>query len=199
VLDLKPDAGAVEVDLYVERGKTATLNVTDPDGKPLSGVTVAGLTQSWPVTYTLPKDSATVYALDDKPRTLMLLHADKKLGGTVQVKGGETVKAKLAPLGSVAGKLVDTDGQPIAGVTVGIQFATGPGNELYRDAKLAQPPSVTAADGTFKVDGVVPGVKFYLGLTKGRTYYAGEPKIGLRQAEAGKTVELGSLPVKAQQ
>jgi RNA polymerase sigma factor (sigma-70 family) len=198
VLDLKPDAGPVEVDLYVERGKTAALNVTDPDGKPLSGATVAGLTQSWPVTYTLPKDSATVYALGDKPRTLMLLHAEKKLGGTVQVKGGETVTAKLAPLGSVAGKLVDTDGQPIAGVTVGVQFATGPGNELYREAKLAQPPSVTAADGTFKVDGVVPGVKFYLSLTKGRTYYAGEPKIGQRQAEAGKTVDLGSLPVKAQ-
>jgi hypothetical protein len=199
VLDLKPDAGSVEIDLYVERGKTATLKVTDADGKPLSGVTVAGLTQSWPMTFNLPKDSATVYALDDQPRTLMLLHADKKLGGTVQVKADETVTARLAPLAAVTGKLVDTDGQPITGVTVGISFPNGPGGELYREARLAQPPSVTAADGTFKVDGVVPAVKFYLSLMKGRTYYVGEPKIGLRQADAGKTLELGTLPVKAQQ
>ena len=41
------------------------------------------------------------------------------------------------------------------------------------------------------MDGIVPGVKFYLSLNKGRTYYIGEPKIGLRQAEAGKTLELG--------
>ena len=71
-------------------------------------------------------------------------------------------------------------------------------DELYREAKLTQPPALTAADGTFKVESVVPGVKFYLSMNKGRTYYVGEPKIGLRQAEPGKTLELGSLPVKGQ-
>ena len=198
VLDLKPDAGPVEIDLYVDRGQTATLKVTDPDGKPLAGATVAGLTASWPTVFTLPKDSASVYALDDKePRTLMLLHPEKKLGGTAEVKGGETVTAKLVPLGAAAGKLVDTDGQPVAGVTVGTSFPKGPGSELYREAKLARPPVVTAADGSFQLDGVVPGVKFYLSLSKGRTYYVGEPKIGLRQAEAGKTIDLGTLPVRA--
>jgi RNA polymerase sigma factor (sigma-70 family) len=198
VLDLKPDAGTVEVDLYVDRGKTSTLKVADPDGKPLTGVTVAGLAQSWPIVFTLPTDTATVYALDDKPRTLMLLHPERGLGGTVEVKGGQTVTAKLAPLGSVAGKLVSTDGQPIPGVTVGVQFPKGPGNELYREAKLARAPAITGKDGSFKLDAIVPGVKFYLSLNKGREYYVGEPKIGLRQAEAGKTVDLGTLPVKGQ-
>ena len=199
VVDLKPDAKTVEVDLYVDRGKTATLRVTGPDGKPLAGVTVAGLTQSWPVTFTLPKDTATVYALAaDQPRTLMLLHPGKKLGGVVRVKGGETVTAKLAPLASVTGKLVETDGQPIAGVTVGLNFPNRPGDELYREAWATRAPVVTVADGSFKLDGVVPGVKFYLSLNKGRTYYVGEPKIGLRQAEAGKTLELGTLPVRGQ-
>jgi RNA polymerase sigma factor (sigma-70 family) len=198
VLDLKPGAGPVEIDLYVERGQTATLKVVDPDGKPLSGATIGGLTASWPMVFTPSTDSTTVYALDDKPRTLMILHSEKKLGGTVEVKGGQTVMARLAPLGTVAGKLVDTDGHPIAGVAVGVQFPTGPGDELYREAKLAKAPAVTAADGSFHLGGVVPGVKFYLSLTKGREYYVGEPKIGLRQAEAGKTLDLGTLPVKGQ-
>jgi len=87
VLDLKPGAGPVEVDLYVERGQTATLKVVDPDGKPLGGAAVAGLTQSWPVVFAVPTDSTTVYALDDKPRTVMLLHPEKKLGGVVEGPG----------------------------------------------------------------------------------------------------------------
>lgn len=199
VVDLKPDGGPVEIDLYVDRGQTGTLKVVDPDGKPLTGVTVAGLTASWPITFTLPKDTATVHALDDnEPRTLMLLHPEKKLGGTAEMRGGQTVTARLVPLGAVAGKLVDTDGHPVAGVTVGVQFPKGSGSELYREVRLARPPVVSAADGSFRLDGVVPGVKFHLDLTKGRTYYVGEPKIGPRQAEAGKTVDLGTLPVRGQ-
>ena len=199
VLDLKPDAGTVEIDLYVDRGKTATVKVTDADGNALDGTLVSGLTAGWPGTFALPKDTATVYALDDKPRTLMAIHPGKKLGGSVSVKGGETASLKLVPLGTVTARLVDTDKQPIAGVVVGLQFPNGPGGELYREANAGRPPVVTAADGTFKLDGVVPGAKFYLSLVKGQSYYTGEPKIGLKQAEAGKTLELGTLPVRAQQ
>jgi hypothetical protein len=199
VVDLKPDAGTVEIDLYVDRGKTATLKVADADGNPLDGAIVSGLTAGWPGTFALPKDTATVYALDDKPRPVMAIHPGKKLGGSVQVKGGETVTLKLVPLATVTGKLVDTDKQPIAGVTVGLQFPNGPGSELYREANAGKPPVVTAADGSFKLEGVVPGVRFFLSLVKGQSYFVGEPKIGLRQAEAGKTLELGALPVRAQQ
>jgi RNA polymerase sigma factor (sigma-70 family) len=199
VVDLKPDARTVEIDLFVERGKTATLKVADAEGNPLDGAMVSGLTAGWPDTYVLPKDMATVYALDDKPRTVMAIHSGKKLGGTVQVKGGETATLKLVPLATVTGKLVDTDKQPIAGVTVGLQFPNGPGGELYREANAGKAPVLTAADGSFKLDGVVPGVRFYLSMNKGQSYFVGEPKIGLRHADPGKTLELGALPVRAQQ
>jgi RNA polymerase sigma factor (sigma-70 family) len=199
VVDLKPDAGEVKIDLYLERGKTATVKVEDADGKPLTGATVAGITASWPPTFTLPTDTTTVYALDPaRPRTLYLLHQEKKLAGWVRVRGDEKepVTAKLAPAGSVTGKLVDPDGQPIGGVAVSLQFPPGAGNDLYRDIYAGRPAAVTDKDGAFRVDAVVPGVKFTLSLTKGQSYFLGEPRIGQKQAEAGKTLELGSLTVK---
>jgi RNA polymerase sigma factor (sigma-70 family) len=199
VIDLKPDVPEVKLDLYVERGKTAELKVVDPDGKPLSGAVVAGLTESWPIVYTLAKPTATVYALTpDRPRTLFLVHPEKGLAGTVKVRGDEKepVTAKLAPTGSVTGRLVDTDGRPIAGVTVGVQFPQSTGSELYRHTKIAQKPVVTDKDGAFKLEGIVPGVNFSFSLSRGREYFSGEPKIGSKQVEPGKTLELGALPVK---
>jgi protocatechuate 3,4-dioxygenase beta subunit len=201
VVDLKPDAGEVEIDLYLERGKTATLKVVDTDGKPLIGATVAGLTASWPATFTLPKDTATVYALDPaRPRILYLLHAEKKLGGWVRVRGDEkeAVTAKLLPLGAVMGKIVDSDGRPITGVSVSLQFPDGPGGELYREVRSAQPPVVTDEDGAFRIDGIVPSVKFTLSLVRGREYFLGEPRIGQKQMFPAQTLDLGSLTVKAQ-
>jgi hypothetical protein len=198
VVDLKPDAGEVHLDLYVERGKTARLKVVDPDGKPLAGATAAGLTATWPATFQLPADTATVYALDPaKPRTLFLLHPERKLAGTVKVTGDEAepVVAKLLPTGTVTGMLAE-DGRPAAGVTVGLQFPSGPNSDLYREARVSQAPVVTNKDGSFRLDGVMPGVKFSLSLTKGQQYFVGEPRIGLREVSPGQTLELGTLPVK---
>jgi RNA polymerase sigma factor (sigma-70 family) len=201
VVDLKPDAKEVEIDIYLERGKTATLKVVDDAGKPLEGAVVTGLTSGWAMPFTLPKDTATIYALNaDNPRTLFLMHAGRKLGGTLAVKGDESepVTAKLVPLGSISGKLIDTDGSPIVGVAVTLNFPSGGGNTLYRDANLSRAPVVTDKDGVFRLDNVVPGAKFYLNMTRKQEYFIGEPKIGLRQVEPGKTLDLGMLTVKGQ-
>jgi hypothetical protein len=85
----------------------------------------------------------------------------------------------------------------VAGVTVGLQFPGGPGNELYREARLTQAPVLTDKDGSFRLDGAMPGVKFSLSLTKGQQYFVGEPRIGLREVTPGKTLDLGTLPVKS--
>jgi hypothetical protein len=128
------------------------------------------------------------------------LHAEKKLGGWVRVRGDEkeAVTAKLLPLGAVMGKIVDSDGRPITGVSVSLQFPDGPGGELYREVRSAQPPVVTDEDGAFRIDGIVPSVKFTLSLVRGREYFLGEPRIGQKQMFPAQTLDLGSLTVKAQ-
>jgi hypothetical protein len=116
----------------------------------------------------------------------------------VRVRGDEKepVTAMRAPAGAATGKLVDPDGGPVAGVTVNLQFPSGPGGELYRDIQAGRPLAVTDQDGAFRVEPIVPGVKFSLSLTKGQSYFVGEPKIGQREVKPGQTLELGSLTVK---
>ncbi|MBI1916034.1 MAG: sigma-70 family RNA polymerase sigma factor [Planctomycetes bacterium] len=201
-LDLAEGAGIVKCDLFLERGTTLTVHVKDSDGKPLSGTTVAGMTVSWPITFPLKEASCTVYALDPagKPRRLVFYHTGRKLAGTLAVKGDEKEPpaVRLGPAGVVAGRLLDTDGQPLAGATVGANYADATARELER--QLAQGREVVRTDkeGRFRLEGLVPGMKFSLTLRHGGSYLVGEPRIGLKEVAAGKTLDLGDVRVKPQ-
>jgi RNA polymerase sigma factor (sigma-70 family) len=201
VVDLKEDVAEFKIDLMVERGKTVQIEVQDTDGKPLSGVMAAGVTAHWPITYRLKKATATVYALDpERPRRLVFLHSKKKLGGTVTLRGDEKgpVVVKLSPLGSVTGRLLEIEGAPLAGAEVSVNGNDTITRELYRFLEPTPQSVKTDAEGRFTLPGVVPGVKFYLQTRKGDAYFVGEPKIGLWEVEAGKTLDLGEHKVKPQ-
>jgi hypothetical protein len=193
VTDVKED-GSTDVVLYVDRGLTAAVRVEDADGQPLTGAWVAGLTDSWPNTYRLTDATAPVLGLNpNRPRRLAAFHREKKLGGTVLVRGNEKepVALRLGPVGSVAGRLLDTDSRPLAGVLVSIYGDGTVGGELYRFARPTGNPVVTGKDGRFTVTSVVPEVPFYLQMRQGKTYLGGKPKIGLRQLKPGETLDLG--------
>jgi RNA polymerase sigma factor (sigma-70 family) len=195
VIDVKED-GETQVELFLDRGTTAKIAVQDADGKPLAGTWAGGLTDHWPITYKLPEATATVYALDPKkPRTMAFLHTEKKLGGTAVVRGDEKepVVVKLAPLGQVSGRLLDTDGNPLDGVEVSINPPEEAGSELYRFAKGSEKPVRTDKDGRFRVEGVVPGLKFWLGLRRDQTFFVGEPRGGLKQVKPGEALDLGNV------
>src|SRR5206468_4235758 len=169
VLDIKEN-GETAVELFVDRGVTGQLTVQDADSKPLAGAWVAGLTHHWPITYKLPEPTATVYALNpETPRTLVVFHPEKNLGGTVTIRGDEKepVVAKLGPVGKVAGRFLEADGNPLAGAEVSINARGTIASELYRFASPTGKPVVTDKDGRFTLSGVVPGVSFSLQIRKG--------------------------------
>src|SRR5262249_7871496 len=148
----------------------------------------------WPLTHRLGESTATVYALDPKqPRTLLVYHAGKQLAAAVTVRGDEKqpVEARLSPLGKVTGRLLDADGEPLVGATVSVSAWSEIGRELYRFANPGGKPVVTDKEGRFALPGVVPGMKFYVQVRKGEAFYAGKPKIGVRQVKAGETLDLG--------
>jgi hypothetical protein len=158
------------------------------------------LAATWPLAFNLPGDSCTAVALDPaKPRTLVFYHPAAKLGGTVTVRGDEKepVVAKLAAAGAFTGKALDTEGSPIAGAEVTLNFPNQAAGELYRHLQVKSEPVVTGKDGSFRLDGVVPGVKVGLQIHKDRTYFVGEPRIGYREVEPGKTLEMGDMKLKA--
>ncbi|HEY7312760.1 MAG TPA: sigma-70 family RNA polymerase sigma factor [Gemmataceae bacterium] len=197
VIDVKEN-GETRVELSVDRGATARIAVQDAGGKPLAGAWTAGLTDCWPITYKLPEATATVYALNpDKPRMMAFFHAEKKLGGTAVVRGEEKepLVVKLRPVGTVSGRLLDGDGNPLEGVEVSIVAQTDIGRELYRFAPTGN-LSVTDTEGRFRLEGVVPDLKFTLNLRRGRTFFVGERSIGARQLKPGEILDLGDVRTK---
>jgi hypothetical protein len=199
-IDLAPDAGSVTVDFFLHRGKTAKLTIQDPDGRPLTGAIVAGVTAAWPITFALKTAECPVYALDPaKPRTLAVYHPGRNLGGRVVVRGDEAgpVVAKLQPAGTVTGRILDPDGQPLAGGTVVISYPSNSASELDRHLQQQRPPVQTDKDGRFKLEGVVPGLKFAVNnVRKGDTMLVPEPRTGLKEVASGATLELGDVRTK---
>jgi RNA polymerase sigma factor (sigma-70 family) len=199
-LDLAEDAGTVTVDFHLRRGKTAKLTIQDPDGRPLAGAVVSGVTAHFPTTYLLKSANCPVYALNpEKPRTLAIYHPGRNLGGQVVVRGDETepIVAKLGPAGTVTGRILDVDGQPVADGTVIISFPTHTASALDRYLQQQRPPIRTDPDGRFKVEGVVPGLKFAVNnVRKGNAVLVPKPRTGLKEVGSGATLELGEVRVE---
>lgn len=199
MLDLAPDAGTATCDLFVQRGRTITVKIEDSDGKPLAGATVAGVTAlGWDV-FPLKDAACTVFALDPKkPRRILFFHAQRKRAGSLTVRGDEkeSLVAHLGSTGSVIGRLLDRDDQPLAGASIDLSSPDRSASELYRRLRQRQPMIRTDKDGRFRIDGIVPEVKFTVGITLGRTFFVGEPRIGARQVKSGETFNLGDVRVK---
>ncbi|HMF14394.1 MAG TPA: carboxypeptidase-like regulatory domain-containing protein, partial [Gemmataceae bacterium] len=199
VLDFAEETEKANVTLTVDRGKTLPIRIEDAEGKPLTGAIVSGMTELWPMTFALKKAEGTIYALDGKrQRHVVFYHRERKLGGHVIVRGDEKepVTVRLELLGTVTGRLLDLDGQPISGVEVSLSMPLRAESELFRYLDAQREPVKTDKDGRFRLEGVLPRLIFQLSLHQGRTYFTGDPKIGTKQVGPGKTLDLGDVRVK---
>ncbi|MDP6721920.1 MAG: M56 family metallopeptidase, partial [Pirellulaceae bacterium] len=197
-VNLKPDGEAAHVDLVLDRGKKVEIEIHDDNGKPIKGVFAAGVTEHWPHTFRLTESRSTVYGLgEDRPRTLMLLHPDRKLAGSVTLKGDETspVVVKLAPAGSISGRAVD-DGAPLSNVKVDVNFSNNIARELYRFSDLKTASHTTDAEGRFRIDNLVPGERFVVDFQEGDSYFRAILKREERTAESGKVREYNDLKIR---
>jgi hypothetical protein len=145
--------------------------------------------------YSLKKATATLYALDPaKPRQLILYHPERQLGGTVTVGGDEKepVVARLGPLGRLTGRLLDTDGQPLAGVTVWT-YLNGQSDRIqwWNNLSRMRLQADTGKDGRFVVEGIIPGMAYNSSPHKGTQYYNSKPRFVPCKIEPGETLDLG--------
>jgi RNA polymerase sigma factor (sigma-70 family) len=199
VVDVKPD-GTATCNLTVDPGITVTVSLEDPEGKPLAGVIAAGITAESLGAFKQENATCTVYALDsDKPRQLVLLHRERKVAAVVTLRGDKGPRSvRLQPTGVITGRVLDTEGQPLAGAYVAALYRGWAGRNLVKELhRLSEPPR-TDANGRFRLEGIVPGLEFDLGLARGRQRLRLEPLPALKPVEAGKTLELGDLKARTE-
>jgi RNA polymerase sigma factor (sigma-70 family) len=214
-VDLDPEKPASLVcDVELRAGKSRRGTVLGPDGAPAAGVKVVGLVPGDARPGPTKAPDFTLSGLGDRPRVVVFLDREKKLGAVAVADGksAEPVTVRLQPLGTVEGRVVDGDGKPWPGLKVKVlpeapdekydnlpdeihefqgTYGIRPG--LWSD--FTGRGAVTDKDGRFRLEGVLPGVRFVLYVSDGdlreeRTLVAQREHV---RVEPGKTADLGTL------
>jgi RNA polymerase sigma factor (sigma-70 family) len=180
---------ALDCDFIIDPGTTRGGPIVDPDGKPLDQVMVYGLVDpvfdAWGQ---VVNRAFAARALEpDHPRRVFFYHAERNLGGHRDVRSDATepITARLRPCGTIAGRLIDRAGAPVAGARVRLVFEDGQGipritfptgGRILTPAELKRaefanrfgaPPGhtqteTTDAQGRFRIENVIPSTKFHL-------------------------------------
>jgi RNA polymerase sigma factor (sigma-70 family) len=167
------------LDLPLQTAQTLQGTVPGPDGQPLSGVEVIGLT-ALRDSELLEGASFTVTGLNPQgSRELFFQHRGKKLGKVVTVLGNaaQPVTVKLQPCGTVKGRLVDERGNPVSSVRVCLSEDASPGYAMAQTNNL----------GRFQME-LFPGQKYSWGFP-----YGLQTHLDIVQVESSRSKDLGEL------
>jgi RNA polymerase sigma factor (sigma-70 family) len=158
-----PTAGkpAKEYAFTVESGTTLKARITDPDGKPLAGCVVTQRTNfsSFEVGRVETADVEFLRVNTNRPRPVLVLHAEKRLGiRTTPAKSSTEIR--LQPTATAKGRLRSEDGKPLANTPVEIRYSLNE-DHGFRVTELF-PEVMTDEDGRFVVPNLIEGVSYEL-------------------------------------
>jgi RNA polymerase sigma factor (sigma-70 family) len=193
-IDPAEGATSLTCGLALDPGTTRPGTVLGPDGKPLAGCVAINLGPGTisQDTVTLASESFTAIALDPKQsRALFFRHDGQKLAAVVMARGDENTPlvVRLQPYGTVTGRLIDDDGRPRTGVIINVMFGQGKFGPGYYWPTLS--PTL-GGDGRFRIEGLIPGVSYNLGLRVGGATFLGDFAKGLT-LQPGETRDLGDV------
>ena len=206
------DPKSLHYDIALVPGRTVAGTVVGPDDRPLGGARAAGLgaTPKFfdPSEGKLATASFTVSGLNPKKsRSVLFIHPEKKLAKMRKVRPDEPgpLTMRLEPTGVLVGRIVDAAGKPLAGLKVSTQLSFKP--EDYKDLpadlryngrlwnQLINKEAMTDKDGKFRLEGLVPGLKYFLNVKNATEFLTGYTREDL-SVESGKTKDLGDLKGK---
>jgi 5-hydroxyisourate hydrolase-like protein (transthyretin family) len=192
------DAKSVDCKIVLDPGRTVKGTVLGPDDRPLAGARICGV-KSYAFTYWEGEPLATAEftalgVLPTRPRRMLFLHEGKHLAGSLMVRGDEKSPpvVKLEPWGVVTGKLVAESGQPSAGADLRFMFGGTFDDPVDGSHPTREFP--VDKDGAFRLEGMVPGLKYHLAvMQKGRiTGWLFKNQV----FKAGETKDLGEVQAK---
>jgi RNA polymerase sigma factor (sigma-70 family) len=200
LIDPAPDAGTLTLELQIDPGRKQTGKVVGPDGKPLTGARFAGTAAVFSSVVKLEGDTFEARALDpDQLRRLVFLHPERKLGGWLRVAGNEKEPptVKLQPLGAVRGRLLDEDGNPLAGILVRAAFRDRNALAVSEESSALATSARTDEKGRFRIEGLIPGLEFFLVPRKQGAFLETKRDLSKLSVTAGEVKDLGDIAVKS--
>jgi hypothetical protein len=188
-IDPPADTGPVTLDFALDPGQSLRIHVQGPDGKPISGLDVHGISSRDPVEKTDDSELTVTNLGPDEERPILFRHVEKHLGrgvriGPAELAAGE-ITVKLQPDAYVVGRLLDEEGEPLSGAAIhaeGVPFAYA----TRLDAVGAD------ADGRFRVV-LIPGCRYSL---EGRPHRREMYDFSIERdlvIEPGETRDLGTM------
>jgi RNA polymerase sigma factor (sigma-70 family) len=200
-------------DITLEPTHSISGEVVGPDGKPLPGVFAAGLHAVWAFSgpEKLAGASFKVYgSIAKEPRVLVLTHPEKKLAKVHKLSAEDKgpIKVRMEATGELAGRVVDSNGRPWAGLVVKASYRNGNqeqerlnGKDVLRlpiELTLEYPQwekvlnreVTTDKDGKFHLSGLVPGLLYDLAVSDGQAREITRERLSV---ESGKSTALGDL------
>ncbi|HVA47446.1 MAG TPA: M56 family metallopeptidase, partial [Pirellulales bacterium] len=207
VAEVSTTAGqeSVRVDMPLFVSRPVAVRVVDPKGNPVVGFLAHGANERWGWQNQEGPQFEIQDLLPGERRKVFVFHRWRNLagGGFVQYGGKETVEIKLVSGGSVQGRLVDADGEPIDDATISAAFAHDNSAVWAPHPSLARSPTGIPVDkqGRFRLDGLIPGWTYYSNASAPRPYqgqtidmFIGIPFKDV-QVNAGEVKDLGDLVV----
>jgi hypothetical protein len=165
------------------------IHVQDPDGKPISGLDVHGISSRDPVEKTDESELTVTNLGPDEQRPILFRHVEKRIGRVVRIGPAELaageMTVQLQPEAYVVGRLLDEAGEPLSGTEIvaeGVPFAYA----TRLDAVGAD------ADGRFRVV-LIPGCRYSLQARPHRRELYFLTFEGDLAIEPGETKDLGTL------
>jgi hypothetical protein len=182
LLNPGPKEKALVKDVALERPKERKGRILGPDGKPLGGVTIDGLGPGGVV----KGAEFIVRGLNPRAPTgrwLIFHHKGKDLGFFLKelpAEKADPFTVQLQPCGSVSGRIVDPDGEPVAGVRC---------NGGVRGRGWIALEVTTDRNGRFHAKGLVPGLGYWILRPK----VARAARLVEFEVEPGKHKDLGDI------
>ena len=167
------DQDRYECNVELDAGNIVMGTILDPEGKPLTGAYVWGSEDFGPWDHDRLEGSRFEAKGYDpaKPRYMFFLHKERQLAGHLILQGEQSddLTVRLQPWASISGRIVDAKGRPKGGLMIrsGPSPKKGPdtddpGGPLPRRDDHSQGRHYTGDDGRFEIEGLVPGVEYYV-------------------------------------
>jgi Sigma-70, region 4 len=202
-VNLDSGVESATVDLQVDPGCSVLINIVGPDGNPIGGTKVAGISDVHRTAeYEIESSVFEAHVFGpSSPRRVIVRLAGRKLIGSVYLKGDEVrpLAVRLEPWGTIVGRLVDNDGKPRLGLGLWSadhshaakpeEYGVIPGGDRGEGIWIGP-------DGRFRFDGLVPGLKYGASAMDGVIQKIGELCHDVTVAP-GEVKDLGDLKVVA--